>query len=64
MTEPADFTSQISATLELGNSYGSGAFGVVYRRTVQSSEGTMEVAVKVFKIDPERAMETIEKSVF
>ncbi|KAG0694026.1 kinase-like domain-containing protein [Suillus ampliporus] len=59
----ADFTSQISVTSELRNSYDSGAFGVVYRRTIQSSEGTMEVAVKVFKIDPERAMETIEKGI-
>ncbi|KAG0694441.1 kinase-like domain-containing protein [Suillus ampliporus] len=60
---PTDFTSQISETLNLGYPCKSGSFGVVYRRTIESSEGTKEVAVKVFKIDPGRAMEKIEKGI-
>ncbi|KAG2145208.1 kinase-like domain-containing protein [Suillus clintonianus] len=66
MTEPApennspiDFTSQIS---ELGHPCTSGSFGVVYRHTIKTSEGTVEVAVKVFKIDPERDMKKHEKA--
>ncbi|KAG1720688.1 uncharacterized protein EDB91DRAFT_324365 [Suillus paluster] len=66
MAEPApedDFTSQISGTLDLGDSCDAGAFGVVYRRTIQSSKGTMEVAVKVFKINPGRETERINKGI-
>ncbi|KAG1851144.1 hypothetical protein F4604DRAFT_1308541 [Suillus subluteus] len=69
MTEPApedntpsDFTSQISETLKLGSPCNSGSFGVVYRRTIKSRKDSMEVAVKVFKIDPGRTMEKIEKT--
>ncbi|KAG1745547.1 uncharacterized protein EDB91DRAFT_153907 [Suillus paluster] len=69
MTEPAsddtpsDFTSQISGTLNLETSCDAGAFGVVHRRTIQSSKGTMEVAVKVFKIDAGKEMERINKGI-
>lgn len=64
MMEPApeddnDFTSQIS---ELGDPCHEGAFGVVHRRTVKSSKGPMEVAVKVLKIDPGRTMEKTERA--
>ncbi|KAG1802469.1 uncharacterized protein BJ212DRAFT_1397715 [Suillus subaureus] len=59
---PSDFTSQISETLKLGSPCNSGSFGVVYRRTIKSSKDSMEVAVKVFKIDPGRTMEKIEKT--
>ncbi|KAG1812490.1 kinase-like domain-containing protein [Suillus subaureus] len=58
---PSDFTSQISA-LKLGDPCTSGSFGAVYRRTINTSEGTKEVAVKVFKIDPGRAVEKYEKA--
>ncbi|KAG1727622.1 kinase-like domain-containing protein [Suillus lakei] len=59
---PSDFTSQISKALELGHPCTSGSFGVVYRCTIKTSKGTVEVAVKVFKIDPGRAMEKNEKA--
>ncbi|KAG2125944.1 kinase-like domain-containing protein [Suillus clintonianus] len=79
---PRDFTSQISETLNSGEPpCDSGSFGVVYRRTIKSSEGTMEVcltnlsrpincpsnnhqvAVKIFKIDPGRATDKLEKGI-
>ncbi|KAG2121407.1 kinase-like domain-containing protein [Suillus cothurnatus] len=47
---PSDFTRQISV-LKLENPCTSGSFGVVYRHTIETSEGIAEVAVKVFKID-------------
>ncbi|KAG1812476.1 kinase-like domain-containing protein [Suillus subaureus] len=51
-----DFTSQISA-LKLGNPCKSGSFATVYQFTIETSEGTKEVAVKVFKTDSGRAVE-------
>ncbi|KAG1777041.1 kinase-like domain-containing protein [Suillus placidus] len=57
-----DFTSQIFDALKLGRPCASKSFGAVYRCTINTSEGTMEVAVKVLKIDPGRAMEKIEKA--
>ncbi|KAG2342565.1 kinase-like protein [Suillus weaverae] len=57
-----DFTSQIFDALKLGRPCASKSFGAVYRCTIKTSEGTMEVAVKVLKIDPGRAMEKIEKA--
>ncbi|KAJ8580210.1 kinase-like protein [Rhizopogon salebrosus TDB-379] len=45
----SDFTSQISDNL--GSPIASGSSGDVYRCTVESSEGKVEAAVKVFKID-------------
>ncbi|KAG1865883.1 kinase-like domain-containing protein [Suillus subalutaceus] len=56
-----DFTSQISA-LKLEDPCESGSFGAVYRRNINTSEGTKEVAVKVFKIDPGRAVEKYKKA--
>ncbi|KAG1851140.1 kinase-like domain-containing protein [Suillus subluteus] len=58
---PSDFTSQISA-LKLEDPCESGAFGDVYQRTINTSEGTTEVAVKVFKIDSRRPVEKYEKA--
>ncbi|KAG2342554.1 hypothetical protein BDR05DRAFT_964174 [Suillus weaverae] len=61
---PSDFTSQISdAFKEIGQTYISGSFGMVYRCTIGTSEGTVDVAVKVFKIDPGRAVEKHEKAI-
>ncbi|KAG1721518.1 kinase-like domain-containing protein [Suillus lakei] len=60
---PIDFTSQISETLKLESPCNSGSFGVVYRRTIKSSKNKMEVAVKVFKLDPGRAMEKNENTI-
>ncbi|KAG1837924.1 kinase-like domain-containing protein [Suillus subalutaceus] len=57
-----DFTSQIFDALKLGRPYASVSFGAVYRCSIKTNEGTMEVAVKVLKIDPGRAMKKIEKA--
>ncbi|KAG0708289.1 kinase-like domain-containing protein, partial [Suillus ampliporus] len=67
MAEPAtdeDFTSQISGTLDPENYCEAGAFGEVYRRTIQSNKGPMEVAVKVFKIDAGIEKERIKKGIY
>ncbi|KAG2153876.1 hypothetical protein DEU56DRAFT_426715 [Suillus clintonianus] len=53
-----DFTTQISGRLEYP--IASGSFSEVYLLTIKSNEGTMEVAVKVFKIDHRRAMDKIQ----
>ncbi|KAG1760024.1 kinase-like domain-containing protein [Suillus occidentalis] len=59
---PTDFTSQISEKLKLAYSCLSGSFGVVHRCTIETGEGTKEVAVKVFKVDPGRGIEKTEKA--
>ncbi|OJA17708.1 hypothetical protein AZE42_07449 [Rhizopogon vesiculosus] len=56
-----DFSSQISG--KLGPRIASGYFGDVYRCTVESREGRTEVAVKVFRNDPMRTTEKIEKAI-
>ncbi|KAG2342555.1 kinase-like protein [Suillus weaverae] len=57
----SDFTSQISA-LKLGRPCTSGAFGAVYRYTINTSQGTKEIAVKALNIAPGRAVEKYEKA--
>lgn len=59
---PADLTSQISEKLKLASLCVSGSFGVVHRCTIETSEGTTEVAVKVFKVDLGRAIEKNKKA--
>jgi len=59
---PPDLTSQIFEKLKLASSCASGSFGIVYRCTIETSEGTTEVAVKVFKVDLGRATEKNEKA--
>ncbi|KAG1724256.1 kinase-like domain-containing protein [Suillus lakei] len=58
---PSDLTSQISS-LKLGRPCTSGSFGAVYQHTIETSEGTKEIAVKVFNINPGRAVEKYEKA--
>ncbi|KAG0708294.1 kinase-like domain-containing protein [Suillus ampliporus] len=60
---PSDFTHQISEMLKLGYPCSSGSFGVVYRCPIESSKGTMEVTVKVFKVDSGRAVGKTEKAI-
>lgn len=56
-----NFTRQISE--QLGTSITSGSFGTVHRCTISTSNGNVEVAVKVFVIDPSRAVEEFEKRI-
>ncbi|KAG1856377.1 kinase-like domain-containing protein [Suillus subalutaceus] len=58
---PSDFTSRISA-LKLEDPCESGSFGAVYRCTINTSEGTKEVAVKVLNVNPGRAVEKYDKA--
>ncbi|KAG1724274.1 kinase-like domain-containing protein [Suillus lakei] len=60
---PSDFTSQISDKLRLAEPCESGSFGVVYQCTISTSEGTKEVAVKVFKIYAMRTTEKHQKAI-
>ncbi|KAG2342566.1 hypothetical protein BDR05DRAFT_964194 [Suillus weaverae] len=71
-------TSQISEKLKHAHPCASGSFGDVYHFTIKTSKDTMEVcltnlselinhhiyqvAVKVLKVDPGRAIEKIEKA--
>ncbi|KAG2153882.1 kinase-like domain-containing protein [Suillus clintonianus] len=57
-----NLTSQIYEALKTGYPCTSGSFGVVYRCTIKASDGPIEVAVKVFKVDPGRGIEKNEKA--
>jgi serine/threonine protein kinase len=60
---PNDFTSQLFALKsEDPGPCESGSFGTIYRRNINTSEGTTEVAVKVLNIDPGRAVEKYDKA--
>ncbi|KAG1870428.1 kinase-like domain-containing protein [Suillus tomentosus] len=58
-----DFTPQLSDPEKLGTSCGSGSFGEVFQYIVETSNGKVKVAVKVFKIDPLRATDKIENAI-
>ncbi|KAG1727625.1 kinase-like domain-containing protein [Suillus lakei] len=60
---PSDFTSQLSEKLKLQKPCESGSFGEIHRCIISTSEGTKEVAVKVFKIDPGRSEEKYQKAI-
>ncbi|KAG1807741.1 hypothetical protein EV424DRAFT_1426792 [Suillus variegatus] len=47
----------------LGTSCGSGSFGEVFQCIVETSNGKVKVAVKVFKIDTSRDTDKIEKAI-
>ncbi|KAJ8582861.1 hypothetical protein M405DRAFT_846196 [Rhizopogon salebrosus TDB-379] len=55
----SDLTCYIT---KLGSPAGHGSFSQVYQSTMVTSEGNIEVAVKVLLIDPERSMAKIEKA--
>lgn len=54
-----DLTSQIDDKLE--SPVARGSFGQVYRRTIETSRGRVEVAVKVFVVDHPRPMGKMKK---
>ncbi|KAJ8597342.1 hypothetical protein M405DRAFT_555123 [Rhizopogon salebrosus TDB-379] len=56
----SDLTCHIT---KLGSPTRHGSFSQVYQSTMVTSEGKIEVAVKVLLIDPERSMAKIEKGV-
>ncbi|KAG2030010.1 kinase-like domain-containing protein [Suillus americanus] len=59
---PSDFTPQISEKFKLAHPCASGSFSDVYQFTIETSEGTTEVAVKVLNINPGRAVEKCDKA--
>ncbi|KAG1764595.1 kinase-like domain-containing protein [Suillus placidus] len=56
-----DFTSLISE--KLGTPFTSRSFGKVYRCTIETSNGKVETAVKVFVSHPSKAVEQFEKRI-
>lgn len=60
-TAISDLTLQIPE--KLGTSFTSGSFGKVYRCSIKTTKGEVEVAVKVFMSDPLKAVEEFEKRI-
>ncbi|KAG1878198.1 kinase-like domain-containing protein [Suillus subluteus] len=58
----SDTVGDLTSLMTLGSPITSGSFSQVYRRTIGASKDTKEVAVKVFKIDPGRAMDKNAKA--